>query len=82
MMPGQINKLYELNRPPVVRIIQEVRLSERRKLLVFRKWLLEAYDLHMDLATVDLNELTIEEMDRTQHVIASKIDNKLLPPGT
>jgi hypothetical protein len=35
----------------------------------------------MDLATVDLNDLTIEEMDRTQRVMASKIENKRLAPG-
>jgi hypothetical protein len=39
MTPEQIYKLYELNRPPAVRIIQELRLSARHKLLVFRKWL-------------------------------------------
>jgi hypothetical protein len=43
--PEQMYKLYELNRPPVVRIIQEVRLSERSKFMVFRQWVLEAYDL-------------------------------------
>jgi hypothetical protein len=48
MAPEQIDKLYELNRPPEFRIIQEVRLSARSKLLVFRQWLLEAYDLHLD----------------------------------
>jgi hypothetical protein len=41
MTPEQIDKLYELNRPPAVRIIQEVCLSARSKLLVFRQWLLE-----------------------------------------
>jgi hypothetical protein len=81
MTPAQIDKLYELNRPPAVSIIQEVRLSSRHKVLVFRQWLLEAYDLHMDLATVDLNDLTIEEMDSTQRVMASKIENKRLAPG-
>jgi hypothetical protein len=45
MTPEQIDKIYELNRPPAVQIIQEVRLSARSKLLVFMKWLLEAYDL-------------------------------------
>jgi hypothetical protein len=44
MTPGQIDKLYELNRSPTVRIIQEMRLSARHKLLVFRQWLLESYD--------------------------------------
>jgi hypothetical protein len=81
MTPEQIDKLYELNRPPAVRIIQEVRLSAKHKLLVFRQWLLEAYGLCMDLATVDLNYLTIEEMDCTQRVMASKIENKRLAPG-
>jgi hypothetical protein len=37
MTPYQIDKLYELNRPPAVRIIQEVRLSARSKFLVFRQ---------------------------------------------
>jgi hypothetical protein len=60
MTPGQIDKLYELNRPPAVRIIQEVRLSARHKLLVFRQWLLEAYDLRMDLDFFDLNDFAIE----------------------
>jgi hypothetical protein len=49
--------------------------------LVFRQWLLEAYDLRMDLATVDLNDLTIEEMARTHRVMASRIENKRLVPG-
>jgi hypothetical protein len=48
IMSGQIDKLYELNRPPAVGSIQEVRLSSRHKVLVFRKWLIEAYDLRMD----------------------------------
>jgi hypothetical protein len=82
MMPEQIDKLYEINRPPSVMIIQEVRLSARQKLLVFRKWLLEACDLRMDLATVDLNNLTIEEIYRTQRVMASKIGNKRPDPAT
>jgi hypothetical protein len=80
MTPAQIDKLYELNSPPTVRIIQEVRLSARHTLLVFRRWLLEAYDLRMDLATVDLNDLTIAEMVRTHCVMASKIENKRLTP--
>jgi hypothetical protein len=37
MTPEQIDKLYELNRPPAVRIIQEAHLSARHKLLVFRQ---------------------------------------------
>jgi hypothetical protein len=57
-----------------------VRLSVSQTLLVFRQWLLEAYDLRMDLATVDLNDLTIEEMTRTHHIMASKIENKRLTP--
>jgi hypothetical protein len=81
MTPGQIDKLYELNRPPTVRIIQEVRLSTRHKLLVFRQWLLEAYDLRIDLEIFDLNELTITEMDITQRVMASKIENNRLASG-
>jgi hypothetical protein len=40
MTPDQIDKLYELNRPPAVRIIQEVHLSAKSKFLVFRQWLL------------------------------------------
>jgi hypothetical protein len=58
MTPKQIDKLDELNRPPAVRIVQEVRLSASHKLLVFMQWLLEAYDLRLDLATVDLDLLT------------------------
>jgi hypothetical protein len=72
---------FNLNRPPEVIIIQEVPLSARHKLLVFRQWLLEAYDLRMYLVNVDLNELTIEDMDLTQRVMASKIENKRLAPG-
>jgi hypothetical protein len=37
MTPEQIDKLYELNHPPAVRIIQEVSLSARSKMLVFRQ---------------------------------------------
>jgi hypothetical protein len=53
MTPDQIDKLHELNRPPAVHIIQEVRLSARSKFLVFMQWLLEAYDLRFDFATVN-----------------------------
>jgi hypothetical protein len=81
MTPEHIDKLYELNMPPAVRIIQEVRLSARHKLLVFRKWLLEAYDLRMEVATFDLNDLTIDEMTRNHHAMTSKIENKCLAPG-
>jgi hypothetical protein len=38
MTPEQIDKLYELKRPPAIRIIQEVHLSARHKFLVFRQW--------------------------------------------
>jgi hypothetical protein len=81
IMPEQIDKLYELNSPPSVKIIQEVCLSARHKLLAVRQWLLKAYDIRMDLATVDLNDLTIEEMERTRRVMASEIENKRLAPG-
>jgi hypothetical protein len=81
MTPEQINKLYELNRPPAFRIIQEVRLLARSKLIVFRQWLLEAYHLRLDLATVDLDLLTEEEMARTHRVMVSKVENKRLEPG-
>jgi hypothetical protein len=56
----QIDKLYELNHPPAVQIIQQVHLSARSKLLVFIQWLLDAYDLRLDLATVYLDLLTEE----------------------
>jgi hypothetical protein len=79
MTPEQIDKLYELNQPPAVRIIQEVRLSARSKLLVFRKWLLEAYDLRFDLATVNLDLLTENEMSRTHRVMFGKVDKRLAP---
>jgi hypothetical protein len=81
MTPDQIDKLYELNRPPPVRIIQEVRLSARSKLLVIRQWLLEAYDLRFDLATVNLDLLTEDEMARTHRVMISKVENKRIAPG-
>jgi hypothetical protein len=73
MTPAQIDKLYELNRPPAVRIIQEVRLSARLKLLVFRQWLLEAYDLRFYLETVNLDLLNEDEMARTHRVMVSKV---------
>jgi hypothetical protein len=81
MTPEQIDKLYELNRPPAVRIIQEVCLSARYKLLVFREWLLETYDLCFDLATVDLDLLNEEEMTHTHRVMVSKVENERLAPG-
>jgi hypothetical protein len=81
MTPDQIDKLYELNQPPAVRIIQEVRLSARSKLLVFIQWLLEAYDLRFDLATVNLDLLTEDEMARTHRVMIIKVENKRLAPG-
>jgi hypothetical protein len=81
MTPDQIDKLYELNRPPAVRIIQEFRLSARSKFLVFRQWLLEAYALRFDLATVNLDLLTEDEMARTHRVMISKVENKRLAPG-
>jgi hypothetical protein len=81
MTPEQIDKLYELNRPPAVRIIQEVRLSARSKLLVFRQCFSEAYDLRFDLATINLDLLTEDEMARTHHVMVSKVENKRLAPG-
>jgi hypothetical protein len=81
MTPDHIDKLYELNLPPAVRIIQEVRLSERSKLMVFRQWLLEACDLRFDLATVNLDLLTEDEMARTHRVMISKVENKRLAPG-
>jgi hypothetical protein len=58
-----------------------VRLSARSKLLVFRQWLLEAYDLRFDLATVDLYLFTEEEMAHTHRVMVSKVENKRLAPG-
>jgi hypothetical protein len=82
MTPNQIDKLFELNRPPAVRIIQEVRLSARSKLMVFRQWLLEAYDLCFDLAMVKLELLTEDEMARTRRVMIGKVENKRLVPGT
>jgi hypothetical protein len=81
MTSEQIDKLYELNRPPAVRIIQEVRLSARHKLLVFRQWLMEAYDLRLDLETADLDLLTEEEMARAHRAMVSKVENKRLAPG-
>jgi hypothetical protein len=81
MTPEQIDKIYELNRPPTVRIIQEVHILARSKLLVFRQWLLEAYDLRFDLETVGLYLLTEEEMTRTHRVMVSKVENKRLAPG-
>jgi hypothetical protein len=81
MTPEQIDKRYELNRPPAVRIIQEVRLASRSKLLVLMQWLLEAYDLRLDLSTVDLDLLTEEEMARTHLIMVSKVENKRLAPG-
>jgi hypothetical protein len=59
-----------------------VRLSAISKLLVFRQWLLEAYDLSLYLKTVDLDLLTDEQMARTHHVMVSKVENKRLAPGT
>jgi hypothetical protein len=82
MTPDQIDKLYELNRPPVVRLIQEVRLSARSKLLVFRQWLLEAYDLRFDLEKFNLDLLAENEMARTHRVMISKVENKRIAPGT
>jgi hypothetical protein len=81
MTPEHIDKLYELNRPPSIQIIHEVRLSARHKFLVFRQWLLEAYDLRLDLETVDLDLLTEEEMARTHCVMVSKVEHKRLAPG-
>jgi hypothetical protein len=81
MTPDQIDKLYELNQPPSVQIIQEVRLSARSKLLVFRQWLLGGYDLRFDLATVNLDILTKDEMAHTHRVMTSKVENKRLAPG-
>jgi hypothetical protein len=49
--------------------------------IVFRKWLLEAYDLRFDLATVNVDLLTEDEMDRTHRVMISKLENKRLAPG-
>jgi hypothetical protein len=81
MASDQIDKIYELNRPPAVRIIQEVCLSARSKFLVFRQWLLEAYELRFDLATVNLDLLTEDEMAHTHRVMISKVENNSLAPG-
>jgi hypothetical protein len=35
----------------------------------------------VDLATVDLNDLTIEEINLTQRVMTTKIENKRQAPG-
>jgi hypothetical protein len=43
--------------------------------------LLEAYDLRLDLSTVDLDLLTEEEMARTHRVMVSKVENKRIAPG-
>jgi hypothetical protein len=59
-----------------------VRFLARHKLLVFRQWLLEAYDVRLDLETVDLDLLTEEEMAHTHRVMVSKVENKRLAPGT